>query len=216
MDRPIPYQYIAIEGNIGAGKTTLAKMLAKQFGARLILEQFADNPFLPFFYEQPERYSFPVELFFMTERHKQLQENLSQQDLFYSFTIADYYFLKTLLFAKINLNEEEFRLFQRLFKILNASFPKPELIVYLHKSPEKLKQNIIQRGRTYEQNISDDYLKKIQDTYFDFFRIDGSIPILIFNTDKMDFLNNTAHYDQILQSLQKQYNPGMHTVSFLY
>ena len=124
----IPYSFIAIEGNIGAGKTTFCELLAAEMNCRLILEQFTDNPFLPLFYEQPERYAFPVELFFMTERHKQLQEALTNTDLFTPLSIADYFFIKTLLFAKNNLNTEEFRLFQRLFEVLNSTYPKPELL----------------------------------------------------------------------------------------
>jgi len=166
MTETLPYKYIAIEGNIGAGKTTLCNMLHKDFNCRLILEQFADNPFLPYFYENQERYAFPVELFFMTERHKQLQENLSQRDLFQQMIVADYFFIKTLLFAKNNLSDEEYRLFQRLFHILNSTFPKPELIVYLHRSVDNLIENIKARGRSYEQEIAPSYLLEIQNTYF--------------------------------------------------
>lgn len=146
------------------------RTLAEDLGCRLMLEQFSDNPFLPFFYENPERYAFTVELFFMTERHKQLQEELSQSNLFQHTIIADYFFLKTLLFAKNNLPDEEYRLFQRLFHILNANFPKPDLLVYLHRSVEHLLSNIRKRGRDFEQEISPDYLHQIQQAYFDFFQ----------------------------------------------
>ena len=212
----LPHKFIAIEGNIGAGKTTLCKLLADQFNGRIILEQFTDNPFLPYFYRQPERYAFPLELFFMTERHKQLQENLFQRDLFQEFMVADYYFIKTLLFAKVNLNEEEYRLFQRLFNILNASFPKPDLIVYLHRPIETVLTSIRSRGRAYEQEITLEYLRKIQNAYFDFFKVDSSVPILIVNIENMDFLNNPDHYNQLLQHLYRTYNEGVHRVSFLY
>jgi len=140
----IPYQYIAIEGNIGAGKTTLCQQLFESYNCRLILEEFADNPFLPFFYENPERYAFPVELFFMTERQKQLQKYLAQQDLFKDFIVADYFFIKTLLFAKNNLNAEEYRLFQRLFNILNATFPNTN---------KKFQVNIYKRFKIPISNI---------------------------------------------------------------
>ncbi len=206
----MPYNFIAIEGNIGAGKTTLCQMLAADFGCRLVLERFAENPFLPYFYESPERYAFPVELFFMTERHKQLQEELAQQSLFESFIVADYFFLKTLLFAKNNLNEEEYRLFQRLFHILNAAFPKPELLVYLHRPVPDLLHNIQKRGRVFEQDISADYLLQIQQTYFEFFRTEQTLPILIIESEGIDFQSNKSHYEQLVQILTQSYKPGVY------
>ena len=210
-----PYQYIAIEGNIGAGKTTLCKMLEADFNCKLILEQFADNPFLPFFYENQERFAFPVELFFMTERHKQLQENLAQRSLFQELIVADYFFLKTLLFAKNNLNEDENRLFHRLFHILNETFPKPELLVYLHRSVDNLLINIKHRGRDYERDIKADYLLGIQNTYFEYFRTESKLPILIIDVDQINFLNSTEHYKMIVEALTKTYAPGMHHLSFV-
>ncbi|MEO1516494.1 MAG: deoxynucleoside kinase [Bacteroidota bacterium] len=215
MKHTIPHQFVAIEGNIGAGKTTLCKMLANTYNCRLVLEQFADNPFLPYFYENPERYAFSVELFFMTERHKQLQENLSQRDLFQSFTLADYFFVKTLLFAKNNLSSEEYRLFQRLFNILNSTFPKPDLIVFLHRSIEGLMQNIRKRGREYEQDIQADYLQNIQNVYFEYFRTEQQIPILIIDVEEVNFLESELHYDMIQEALSKQYLPGIHHLSFV-
>lgn len=208
-----PYQFIAVEGNIGAGKTTLCKMMAEEFGFRLILEQFADNPFLPFFYENPERYAFPVELFFMTERHKQLQQELAQQDLFQQSIISDYFFLKTLLFARNTLQSEEYRLFQRLFHILNAAFPKPDLLVYLHRSVDDLKQNIEKRGRTYEQEIEPAYLQKIQNAYFEFFKADVSLPILIVDIEAIDFVRDKSYYYQLLEVLRQPYPSGTHHIS---
>ncbi|MEM9824689.1 MAG: deoxynucleoside kinase [Bacteroidota bacterium] len=215
MIHKLPYQYIAIEGNIGAGKTTLCQMLHKDYNCRLILEQFTDNPFLPFFYENAERYAFSVELFFMTERHKQLQENLAQRDLFHELIVADYFFIKTLLFARNNLDSEEYRLFQRLFHILNSTFPKPDLLVFLHRSVDGLLQNIKKRGRTYEQDISANYLQEIQNTYFEYFRAEDSIPILIIDVEEIDFLRNESHYQMILEALAKKYAPGIHRVSFV-
>ncbi|HMN91130.1 MAG TPA: deoxynucleoside kinase [Saprospiraceae bacterium] len=193
-----PYQFIAIEGNIGAGKTTLCQMIARDFGGRLVLERFADNPFLPYFYENPERYAFPVELFFMTERHRQLQEELSQQSLFESFVVSDYFFLKTLLFAKNNLRNEEYRLFQRLFHILNATFPKPDLLVYLHRPVPTLLHNIQKRGREFEKDISSAYLHQIQQTYFDFFKTTEEMPVLILEIDQIDFQTSTDDYQRII------------------
>lgn len=214
-EKQFPYQYIAIEGNIGAGKTTLCKMLEADYNCKLILEQFTDNPFLPFFYENQERYAFSVELFFMTERHKQLQENLAQQSLFTDFIIADYFFLKTLLFAKNNLNKEENRLFQRLFNILNSTFPKPELLVYLHRSVDNLITNIKHRGRTYEQDIQPEYLQGIQNTYFDYFKTESKLPILIIDVDQINFLTSQEHYQMIVEALSKTYAPGVHHLSFV-
>lgn len=208
MNKPFPYNFIAIEGNIGAGKTTLCNMLAEDYGCRLVLERFTENPFLPYFYESPERYAFPVELFFMTERHKQLQEELAQQSLFEQFIVSDYFFLKTLLFAKNNLNEEEYRLFQRLFHILNAAFPKPELLVYLHRPVPNLLQNIQKRGRDFEQDISGEYLTQIQNTYFDFFRAEQSLPILILEIEDIDFQSNTEMYRKITGLINREYKPG--------
>lgn len=205
-----PHQYIAIEGNIGAGKTTLCRQLAEQFDSKLILEQFTDNPFLPFFYDSPERYAFPVELFFMTERHKQLQELLSQQDLFQQSIIADYFFVKTLLFARNNLNDQEYRLFQRLFNILNASFPKPQLLVYLHRPVPDLLANIKKRGRGYEQDISADYLLNIQHAYFDYFKASTDLPILILDVENANWLEQESHYERLLTEIRKEYQPGIH------
>lgn len=214
MKNPFPYQFIAIEGNIGAGKTTFCQMLGRDYHGKIILEQFVDNPFLPFFYENPERYAFPVELFFMTERHKQLQQNLSQQDLFRHFTVADYFFVKTLLFAKNNLNSEEYRLFQRLFHILNAGFPKPDLLVYLHRPVDYLIGTIRKRGREYEQKITLQYLQSIQNAYFEYFRTDPSLPILVINIEDFDYLNEETQYRKLVDCLMRRYSPGLHQISF--
>ena len=194
---PFPYQFIAIEGNIGSGKTTLCRKLADQYGCDLVLEQFTDNPFLPFFYENPERYAFPVELFFMTERHKQLQEHFASPDMFSMFTVADYFFLKTSLFARNNLNESEFRLFQRLFQVLNASFPKPELLVYLHRPVEVLLEQIERRGRDMEKYITASYLESLQNAYFDFFKTQNDIPVLLIELDRSDYLQSPDVFDSV-------------------
>lgn len=210
---PLPYNYIAIEGNIGAGKTSLCLKMAKDYNSRLILEEFSENPFLPYFYENPDRYAFPVELFFMAERHKQLEAELNSPDLFNQNIIADYFFLKTLLFAKNNLSAEEYRLFQRLFQVLNSSFPKPEILVYLHRSVPNLLTNIQKRGRSYEQDISADYLQQIQDAYFEFFKIEDSIPILVIDLGDTDFIQEPKNYHHILSLLQDTYKLGINTIS---
>lgn len=187
-------------------------MLAQELNAKLVLEAFSDNPFLPFFYENPERYAFPVELFFMTERHKQLQNELAQQDLFQERTIADYFFFKTLLFAKNNLSTEEYRLFQRLFHILNASFPKPNLLVYLHRPVDQLLANIKKRGRGFEEEIQADYLSNIQQAYLDFFKLQKDIPIVILELEDLDFQDNPENYQKIKAHLAVDYSDGIHFV----
>ncbi|MBP7273395.1 MAG: deoxynucleoside kinase [Saprospiraceae bacterium] len=198
----LPYHYIAIEGNIGAGKTTLSKKLSLDFGCRLVLEQFTDNPFLPLFYEHPERYAFAVETFFLTERHKQLQESFPQHSLFPETVIADYFFTKTLLFARNNLNENEYKLFQRLYHPLNASCPKPDLLVYLHRPIETLLKNINTRSRQYETNISPNYLLQVQSAYLDFFKTNPPFPILIIDVNDKDFVNDQVMYHKITDLLK--------------
>src|ERR1700739_4380717 len=158
------YNFITIEGNIGAGKTTLAHLLSKQLNARLILEQFADNPFLPKFYENQQQYAFPLRLFFMADRFKQLKDLLQTKDMFQNITISDYLFTKCLLFAKINLPDEEFKLYQKLFEIIDPLIVEPDILIYLHAPVSKLQHNIKKRNRSYEQNISNEYLFSIQET----------------------------------------------------
>ncbi|MGK0365172.1 MAG: deoxyguanosine kinase [Saprospiraceae bacterium] len=204
MKKSFPHQFIAIEGNIGAGKTTLCNMMEKDFGAKLILEQFTDNPFLPYFYKNPERYAFQVELFFMTERHKQLQEYLSQRSLFQEFTISDYFFIKTLLFAKNNLVDEEYRLFNSLFNVLNTTFRKPDLLVYLHRPVEDLMRNIENRGREYEKDIKPEYLLSLQNAYFDYFRTVTDIPVLIIDVEGSNFWTKKKQYKQIVKLIQSE------------
>ncbi|WP_235297025.1 deoxynucleoside kinase [Portibacter marinus] len=208
-----PYNFITIEGNIGSGKTSFCKMIHEETDCRMILEQFDDNPFLPFFYDDMERFALTVELFFMTERMKQLQKNLLYQDLFQSFTIADYTFVKTLLFARKNLGDEEYRIFQKLFNTLNSAFPNPDLLVYFHRSVDVLQMNIAKRGREYEKKISDQYLLKIQNSYFEYFRNILTFPVLIIDLNEIDFVANPKHYEHIKFLLKKQYNPGVHRVS---
>ncbi|MEM9887815.1 MAG: deoxynucleoside kinase [Bacteroidota bacterium] len=204
------YRYIAIEGNIGAGKTTLCKMLEADYNYQLVLEQFTDNPFLPSFYQNPERYAFPVELFFMTERHKQLQSHFAKPNLFQNTTISDYFFMKTLLFAQNNLQAEEFRLFQRLFHVLNTTFPKPDLLVYLHRSVEDLLRNIKNRGRAYEQQISADYLAQIQGAYFNYLKSITDIPVLILYVDGIEFWRNKEQYQTIVTCIAQPHLPRVY------
>ncbi len=206
------YNFIAMEGNIGAGKTTLSHLLAKHYNARLVLEQFADNPFLPRFYENPQQYAFPLELFFMAERFKQLKEILQQKDLFQSVTISDYLFTKCLLFAKINLPGEEFKLYQSLFDIMQPQLVAPELLIYLHAPVKKLQENIKKRNRSYEQNIHDEYLFQIQETYTHYIK-QHNIKTLFVDVSESDFLNNEAHLQTIINALDKEYPQGQHYIS---
>jgi deoxyguanosine kinase len=203
------YQFITIEGNIGAGKTTLAHLLSKHYNARLILEQFADNPFLPRFYENPSQYAFPLELFFMAERYKQLKELLQQKDMFQTLTISDYLFTKCLLFAKVNLSEDEFRLYQRLFEIIHQQLVQPDLLIYLHTPVSKLQKNIKKRNRSYEQNISDTYLFSIQETYTNYIK-QHNIKTLFVDTSNADFLGNDKHLKVIIDALDHDYGEGQH------
>lgn len=206
------YHFITIEGNIGAGKTTLAHLLSRHYNARLILEEFADNPFLPRFYENPKQYAFPLELFFMAERFKQLKDLVQQKDLFQSITISDYIFTKCLLFAKVNLPEDEFRLYQRLFEIIHQQLIKPDILIYLHAPVQKLQKNIKKRNRSYEQNISDEYLFNIQQTYTNYIK-QHNIKTLFIDVGNADFLANEKHLDTIIKALEHEYDEGQHYLS---
>ncbi len=203
------YHFITIEGNIGAGKTTLARLLSRHLNARLILEEFADNPFLPKFYENPQQYAFPLELFFMAERYKQLKDLLHTRDMFQELTISDYLFTKCLLFARVNLPEEEFRLYQKLFDIIHAQIVQPELLIYLHAPVTKLQQNIKKRNRPYEQNIEDDYLYNLQQTYTSYIR-QHNIKTLFIDASNANFLDNPAHLKVVLEALEKEYEQGQY------
>jgi len=197
----INYNYVVIEGNIGAGKTTLARRIADQFNANLILEHFADNPFLPKFYNDPEKYSFPLELSFLASRYKQLKEELVPQNLFKSFTIADYYFMKSLVFAASTLKGDEYNLYRQIFYIIYGSLPKPDLYVYLHLNTGRLLQNIVNRGRNYEKSITEDYLLKIQDSYFAFFKQNPENRYLVIDINGIDFVSSEKHYSKIIETI---------------
>ena len=203
------YHFITIEGNIGAGKTTLAHLLSKHYNARLILEEFADNPFLAKFYENPKQYAFPLELFFMAERFKQQKDLLQQKDLFQNVSISDYLFTKCLLFAKVNLPEDEFRLYQRLFEIVHQQMIQPDLLIYLHAPVSKLKENIRKRNRSYEKNIADDYLFSIQETYTHYIR-QHNMKTLFIDASNADFLGNEKHMKVVIDALEHDYTEGQH------
>ncbi len=194
-------QFLVIEGNIGAGKSTLSGMIAKEYNAKLVLEQFADNPFLPKFYKDKERYSFPLELSFLADRYKQIKDEVINLDLFHSFMVADYYFAKTAIFAQNTLKEDEYHLFRTIFDIVFESMPKPDLYVYLHANTERLMANIKSRGREYEENMDPSYLAKIQDGYFHFLKQVNSFPILIVDTNNIDFVQNPEDYQQLKKAI---------------
>lgn len=207
------YKFITVEGNIGAGKTTLCQLLREQLNAKLILEQFADNPFLPKFYEDRNRYSFPLELSFLAERYKQLKEMLNTRDLFNQYVISDYLFIKSKLFARVNLPDDEYRLYENVFDIIYPNLPVPDLIIYLHAPLEKLRNNIRQRNREYEQQIEDEYLLDLQRAYLQLIK-SQQFRTLIIDTTQTDFLNRPEQVTELLNYMQKDYPVGHHFVHF--
>ena len=206
------HHFITVEGNIGAGKTTLSHLLAKHYNARLVLEEFADNPFLAKFYEQPQQYAFPVELFFMAERYKQLKDMVHSKDLFQSITVSDYLFTKCLLFAKVNLPEEEFRLYQKLFDIIHQQLIFPDIIIYLHAPVQKLQQNIRKRNRSFELNIPDEYLFSLQETYTSYIK-QHNITTIFIDASNADFLGDPRHLQVVIVALEKDIEKGQHYFS---
>ena len=201
------FNYIAIEGNIGAGKTTLSNKLAEDFNAKLVLERFADNPFLPKFYEDQSRYAFPLEMSFLADRYQQISDDLAQFDLFKDFVVADYHIFKSLIFAKVTLAEDEFRLYKTMFDIIYKEMPKPDLYIYLYQNTERLLQNIKLRGRSYEQEIPAEYLEKINSGYLDYIKSQKDLNVLIIDVSDKDFVENQSDYAFILDEIQKKLQP---------
>ena len=195
------FSYVAIEGNIGAGKTTLAETIALDFNAKLVLERFADNPFLPKFYEDKSRYAFPLEMSFLADRYQQVHDDLSQLDLFKDFVVADYDIYKSLIFAKVTLQEEEYKLYRRLFELMYKDIKRPELYVFLFQSTDKLIENIKKRGRGYEQNIAPEYLESIQRGYLDFIKSQSESKVRIIDITEMDFVKNRKDYLEVLRQI---------------
>ncbi|GGD13128.1 2-amino-4-hydroxy-6-hydroxymethyldihydropteridine diphosphokinase [Flavobacterium orientale] len=196
--------YIAIEGNIGAGKTTLASKISEDFNAKMVLERFADNPFLPKFYEDQSRYAFPLEMSFLADRYQQLSDDLAQFDLFKDFIVADYHIFKSLIFAKVTLTDDEYRLYKTMFDIIYKEMPKPDLYVYLYQNTEQLLANIKHRGRSYEQQIPADYLDKINRGYLDYIKTQTDLNILIIDVSDKDFVVNQEDYLFILEEIRKK------------
>jgi deoxyguanosine kinase len=206
-------QYLVIEGNIGAGKTSLARMLSEKHNAKLVLERINDNPFLPKFYDSPERYAFQMELSFLAERYRQMNEEVNNRDLFQPLTISDYYLMKSLIFSKINLVKDEFRLYRQVFDMMNHNAPKPDLYVYLHTTLGNLIKNIKNRGRFFEQRIQNDYLVKIQEGYMEFFKKNIDFPILILDVSNLDFVNKKSDFERIEKAIfSESYEHGLNKV----
>ena len=198
------FNYVAFEGNIGAGKTTLATKISEDFNAKTVLERFADNPFLPKFYKDQNRYAFPLEMSFLADRYQQLSDDLAQFDLFKDFLVADYHIFKSLIFAKITLAEDEYRLYRNLFDIIYREMPKPDLYIYLYQNSERLLQNIKKRGRSYEQKIPAEYLDKINSGYLDYIKSQTDLNVLIIDVSDRDFVKNQEDYLFILDAIQKK------------
>ncbi len=200
------FNYIAFEGNIGAGKTTLVHKIAEDFNAKTVLERFADNPFLPKFYKDQNRYAFPLEMSFLADRYQQLSDDLAQFDLFKDFIVADYHIFKSLIFAKITLQEDEYRLYRNLFDIIYKEMPKPDLYIYLYQNTDRLLQNIKKRGRTYEQNIEGQYLDKINNGYLEYIKSQKDLNVLIIDVSDRDFVKKQEDYLFVLNEIQKKLN----------
>jgi len=196
------YNYIAIEGNIGAGKTTLASKIAEDFNAKIILERFADNPFLPKFYEDNERFAFPLEMSFLADRYQQLSDDLAQFDLFKNFIVSDYYIFKSLIFAQVTLQKEEYFLYRKMFDIMYKEISKPDIYIYLYQNTPRLIENIKKRGRDYEQNIAPEYLDKIHQGYATFIKTEEHLNTLIIDVSDKDFLNNPEDYKYVIDLIK--------------
>ena len=204
--------YIAIEGVIGVGKTCLAKMLTEKLSAKFVLEKFEENPFLEDFYAEPERYAFQTQLYFLLSRYRQ-QLELKQIDLFHNLLISDYMFAKDKLFAHLNLNEKELILYNLIAKLLEREIPKPDLVVFLQASTDILMDNIKKRGRTYERSMSREYIESLNQIYNEYFFRYKDSPLIIVNTNEIDFVHNEGDLDELLQVIRqpvsgtRYYNP---------
>lgn len=206
------YTLVTVEGNTGAGKTTLAQMLAHDYKANLILEEFADNPFLPKFYAEPEKYAFHTEMHFMLNRYHQLSRFLHQYNTTPNLTISDYIFRKSLLYAAVNLQPDEYQLFERMFNTVYPNLPQPQLIIYVHATIPRLLANIQKRGRDFEQQVRTTYLKRVEDIYFNYFKNNPMLTVLLIHADDLDFVKHPHHYQQIVEWVNQTYPPGLHQV----
>lgn len=206
------YRYVSIEGNIGAGKTTLAELLAKEFGGRIILEQFRENPYLEKFYSDKESYALQLEMSFMLDRYQALNKILSEPHIFDHFVVSDYMFARSLLFAKINLKREEHQLLRHLFDVMDKKLPKPELIFYLHLDTANLLDNIKKRGRQYEQVITKPYLNRIERMYFEYFKQMQNQKIVIVNVKNTNWAKDVFVFQHLLELFDRDYKEGVNIV----
>jgi len=202
--RSLPYRFLSIEGNIGAGKTTLAKMMARDFNGQLVLERFEENPFLPKFYEDPARYAFPLEMSFLADRYQQFLDLWTQPGLFSDITISDYFVIKSLIFAGVTLGEDEYELYRKIFRFMYRDLKKPDLYVYLYRQADDLIRNIARRGRDYEKNITADYLRKVHAAYLQFIRQQKDMPVLILDVTGVDFVRDPWKYDEIVDEIVRR------------
>ena len=207
------YSYIAIEGNIGAGKTTLATKFSEKIQAKLVLEEFAENPFLPKFYNEPDKYAFQLELSFLAERYQQLLKDLSNRNLFYQVIISDYIIHKSRIFARTNLDPGTFKLYNQLYQLIIKTMPKPELIIYLNNDSDKLLSNISKRGRDFEKDIKAEYLNKIHKNYISFFKQNRGLRVLMINANELDFVANETHFDFLFDLLNQAHPKGITTIN---
>ena len=209
------YSYIAIEGNIGAGKTSLAKKIAEEFGSKLVLEEYAENPFLPPFYKEPEKFAFQLELSFLAERYQQIIRELANRNLFHQTVVSDYIIHKSLIFARTNLDRPTFRLYNQLYQLIIKSMPRPELIIYLYNDTDRLLQNIKKRGRPYEQEIKATYLNRIHKSYMTFFRQNRKLRVVMVDASKLDFVQRDEDASLLIQLVSKPFNSGITTIEDL-
>jgi len=200
------FRFIAIEGNIGVGKTTLTTKIAQDFKAKTVLERFAENPFLPKFYQDQSRYAFSLELSFLVDRHQQLSSDMAQFDWSKDCVIGDYHFFKSLIFAKVTLPEDEFQLYSKVFEMIDTAMPQPGLFLYLYQNTERLLQQIKERGRSYEQDISAAYLDKINEGYLFYIQSQTNLNVLVIDVSDLDFVKNQGDYISILEAIQRKIN----------
>jgi deoxyguanosine kinase len=205
-----PYNFIAIEGNIGAGKTTLSTLFSQDFSGKLILEEFENNPFLEAFYSDPERYAFQVELTFLADRYRQLREKLKSIDLFEPTVFSDYFIMKSLIFAQVTLKEHELELYEKFFDITAYNLPMPDLLIYLYLDVDGLQRNIAKRGRHFEQEINPEYLNSLQNRYLEYLKAQQRFPCLIVDTNGLDFVKNSQDYNWLKGLVCMEYPKGVH------